>query len=75
MSIPSPYQTPQLPPATDFSSEGRCALNAFYRNRGANSDSEKMNALMAYSIKDTLISTHTLRQLEYFVLMQWGFDE
>lgn len=68
-------QKPAVPnPITDFSETGRAALEAFYKNRESKK-SERKKLLLTYAIKDKLLGEYSLRELEYYTLMQWGFKE
>lgn len=77
-------ELPMLPAQQGFSEAGQQFLDAIYSSRQAGTDSEKISALTAYMKKGELIVTsysgedsekNDLLALEYFVLIENGFNE
>ena len=76
--------TLELPKQIGFSEPGRQYLEGFYLGHGANTVQKKIEAIRTFILKeDVLVTSVTgadndaaeLLALEYYVLLEAGFDE
>ena len=73
-----------LPKPLEFSEAGRLYLDGFYRGHDADTTAKRIDAIRKHILKEEMLVTSTegtntdeseLRALEYYVLIDAGFDE
>jgi len=76
--------TLELPPQIDFSDPGRKYLDSFYQGHAADTIAKKIEAIRVHILKEDVMVTSAfgvdsdeseLLALEYYVLLEAGFDE